>query len=193
MFIHSALYRRTHLASTHPVCRRVLVLSDKSFENSPALPTPPSYFPPVHRSTARWVCVQGCGACCRLAPVERPGLEEWLSTDELEQYHSMVLPDGWCRHFDQDARTCTIFERRPRFCRAEPAVFRDLYGVGEEDFDEFARECCMEQIVDVYGGVLSDEMIRFAQAIVRRDPSLRPEIENMLQQLAQEAVDEEER
>ena len=72
-------------------------------------------------------------------------------------------------------------------------MFRDLYGVGEEEFDDFARECCMEQIADVYGGVRSDEMIRFAQVIVRRDPSLRPEIENMLQQLAQEAVDEEER
>ena len=43
-----------------------------------------------------------CGACCRLAPEERPGRLR-LSPEQQELYLSMVGPDGWCLHFDRSS------------------------------------------------------------------------------------------
>jgi Fe-S-cluster containining protein len=111
-----------------------------------------------------WRCVKNCGACCHLDPEARPDLAEYLSEAELAQYLSMVGEDGWCINFDRQNRTCTIYETRPRFCRVEADVFKDMYGIEPEELDEFAIDCCEQQIADVYGED-SSEWQKFAAAV----------------------------
>jgi uncharacterized protein len=111
-----------------------------------------------------WTCIQNCGACCHLDPQERPDLEDYLTETELRLYLSMVGADGWCINFDQATRQCRIYDTRPRFCRVEADVFQDLYGISSEDLNDFAIQCCREQIEAVHGD-RSLEQIRFEQAI----------------------------
>jgi uncharacterized protein len=113
---------------------------------------------------ATWQCVKQCGACCHLDPTERPDLDEYLSPEELALYLSLVGEGGWCIHFNQETRECQIYANRPRFCRVEASVFEDLYGVGSEDLNDFAIDCCREQIEGVYGD-RSLEMLRFDRAV----------------------------
>jgi Fe-S-cluster containining protein len=113
---------------------------------------------------AKWRCVKFCGACCHLDPRDRPDLASYLSTEELVQYLRMVGEDGWCVHFDQSQRICTIYDDRPSFCRVTPQNFHDRFGVPRRRFDEFANECCIEQIGGVYGDG-SLEMLRFRQGL----------------------------
>ncbi len=114
---------------------------------------------------ATWRCVQSCGACCNLAPSDRPDLEEYLTPEELSLYLSMVGEEGWCIHFDRSTRKCSIYEDRPRFCRVQPGIFEQMYGIEASEFNEFAIDCCCQQIEGVYGSK-SPEMERYAQ--VRR-------------------------
>jgi hypothetical protein len=113
---------------------------------------------------ATWLCVKQCGACCHLDPTDRPDLAEYLTPDELTLYLSMVGEGGWCVNFDQATRECRIYSDRPRFCRVDPKVFHDLFGIEPEDLNDFAIDCCREQIDGVYGD-RSLEMIRFDQAV----------------------------
>ena len=113
---------------------------------------------------ATWQCVKQCGACCHLDPAERPDLDEYLSPDELELYLSMVGEDGWCVNYDRVTRECQIYSDRPRFCRVEPEVFQDMYGIQPEELKDFAIDCCRQQIEGVYGD-RSLEMLRFDQAV----------------------------
>lgn len=113
---------------------------------------------------ASWKCVKNCGACCYLDPAERPGLEEYLSPEELELYLSMVDEDGWCVNFDHTTRQCRIYLERPRFCRVQPDNFEQMYGVDPTDFDEFAIDCCYQQIEEVYGSN-SPEMGRYIREV----------------------------
>jgi uncharacterized protein len=113
---------------------------------------------------ATWQCVKQCGACCHLDPMDRPGLELYLSPQELELYLSMVGESGWCINFDQQTRECRIYAERPRFCRVEPKIFQDMYGIEAEELNDFAIACCQEQIEGVYGD-RSLEMIRFDQKV----------------------------
>ncbi len=113
---------------------------------------------------ARWQCVKQCGACCYLDLGERPDLEEYLSPEELKLYLSLIGEDGWCVNFDHSARECRIYPERPRFCRVQPDVFKDLYDVEPEELNDFAVDCCREHIEDMYGDG-SLEMIRFNQAV----------------------------
>ncbi|MDB9373441.1 YkgJ family cysteine cluster protein [Nodularia sphaerocarpa] len=113
---------------------------------------------------ATWQCVKQCGACCNLDPAERPDLEEYLSPAELELYLSMVGEDGWCINFDHTNRECSIYANRPRFCRVEPGIFEDMYGIEPEELDDFAIDCCRQQIEGVYGD-RSLEILRFDKAI----------------------------
>lgn len=86
------------------------------------------------------------------ANVPRVILLEFLSDpNELALYKSMTLENGWCKHFDQENRACTIFEDRPRFCRVETDTFGDMYGIDSGDMDEFCTACCKDQIGLVYG------------------------------------------
>ena len=113
---------------------------------------------------ATWECVKQCGACCHLDPAERPDLDEYLSPDELKLYLSMVGEGGWCVNYDHTNRECQIYADRPRFCRVEPQVFEDMYGVHPEELNDFAIECCRQQILGVYGD-RSLEMLRFDRAV----------------------------
>lgn len=113
---------------------------------------------------ATWQCVRDCGACCYLAPEERPALEEYLNPEEIDLYLSLVGPDGWCIHFNHLTRECKIYADRPRFCRVQGDVFEELYDVAPEDLDEFAIECCQEHIEDLYGPQ-SLELLRFNRAV----------------------------
>ncbi|HEY9807518.1 MAG TPA: YkgJ family cysteine cluster protein [Candidatus Obscuribacterales bacterium] len=111
-----------------------------------------------------WRCVKFCGACCHLDPSDRPDLDQYLSGDELALYLSMVGEDGWCMHFDHNSRECSIYDDRPRFCRVQADVFQDLYDVGPEELNDFAIDCCEQQIEAVYGD-RSLEMLKFEREI----------------------------
>eukprot|EP00741_Cyanophora_paradoxa_P025590 tig00000383_g24694.t1 len=112
----------------------------------------------------RWKCVEGCGACCDLTPEDRPDLDKYLSPDELRTYMEMVGEDGWCKHYDREKRSCTVYDTRPAFCRVTLEGMRDRYGVPEHKADKFACSCCKLQIGAVYG-YDSEEMARFKEAI----------------------------
>ncbi|MGB3694613.1 MAG: YkgJ family cysteine cluster protein [Spirulinaceae cyanobacterium] len=107
-----------------------------------------------------WRCVENCGACCYLNPQERPDLEDYLSSEELQLYLSMVGERGWCINFDHSTKKCQIYEQRPRFCRVQPENFQQMFGIELNEFNEFAIDCCHEHIEDIYGED-SEEMLRF--------------------------------
>jgi len=113
---------------------------------------------------ATWTCIERCGACCHLDPSDRPDLDQYLTPAELVQYLSMVGADGWCVNFNPLNRTCNIYGDRPRFCRVEPEIFEDMYGVAAEEFAEFAIDCCFDQIEAVYGD-RSLEQLRYQQVV----------------------------
>lgn len=100
---------------------------------------------------ANWRCVKQCGACCHLDPDDRPDLAGYLSPEEIDLYLSLVGEDGWCIHYDASRRECSIYEQRPQFCRVEQGNFRRMYGVAATEFDDFAIDCCHQQIECVYG------------------------------------------
>ena len=114
-----------------------------------------------------WRCVKQCGACCHLDPQERPGIEEYLSPEELTLYLGMVGEGGWCVNFDHASRECKIYVDRPRFCRVEGDVFQDMFGVAPQDLNDFAIDCCRQQIEAVYGD-RSLEMLRFDQEVTTK-------------------------
>ncbi|EKQ68061.1 putative Fe-S oxidoreductase [Leptolyngbyaceae cyanobacterium JSC-12] len=113
---------------------------------------------------ATWRCVERCGACCHLDPGDRPELEDYLTPEDLALYLSMVGEGGWCIYFDHETRKCSIYPNRPHFCRVETDVFRDLYGIEPEELNDFAIDCCRQQIEAVYGD-RSLEMLRFDREV----------------------------
>jgi Fe-S-cluster containining protein len=113
---------------------------------------------------ATWLCLENCGACCHLAPEERPDLASYLTPSELETYLSLVGDEGWCIHYDRDRRSCTIYADRPSFCRVRPDTFERMFGVSPEEFDDFAIDCCEQQIDWLYGED-SPEMERYCQTV----------------------------
>lgn len=100
---------------------------------------------------AKWRCIKQCGACCHLDPEERPDLSEYLTSEPLELYLSLVGEGGWCIHFDHKNKECSIYDQRPLFCRVTPENFKQMFGVDEDEFNDFAIECCQQQITAVYG------------------------------------------
>ncbi|CAM9287074.1 unnamed protein product [Pylaiella littoralis] len=131
----------------------------------------------VLKRSSRWACVKNCGACCYLAPDERPDLAEYLpDPKEYDLYMSMANDDGWCKHFDKENRACTIYTERPRFCRVETETFGSMYGVDPEDMDDFCSACCNEQITDVYGAQ-SKELRVFNEALAALERGERPKPE----------------
>lgn len=131
----------------------------------------------ILRSRERWACIKDCGACCQLDKgPEAPPIESILKDPvELELYKSMVGEGGWCVHFDRATRMCSIYDERPRFCRAEREVFLDLFGLKSHEVDKAACSMCRDSIHDVYGG-RSRELTRFDDAVrdlARRHSSRR--------------------
>jgi uncharacterized protein len=112
------------------------------------------------KNMATWQCVKQCGACCNLDPRDRPELEEYLLPEQLAIYMSMVGEDGWCINLDRDTRSCSIYDARPSFCRVQADTFGAMFGIEPEELNDFAIDCCREQIEGVYGE-LSLEAIRF--------------------------------
>lgn len=113
-----------------------------------------------------WQCVKGCGACCHLDPSDRPDLAEYLTPEEMTHYLSLVGEGGWCINFDHQKRNCRIYEQRPRFCRVQPDIFEQMYDIERKDFNEFAIDCCRQQIEGVYGED-SAEMHHYNQEIIK--------------------------
>eukprot|EP00293_Proteomonas_sulcata_P004028 CAMPEP_0184326392 /NCGR_PEP_ID=MMETSP1049-20130417/142540_1 /TAXON_ID=77928 /ORGANISM="Proteomonas sulcata, Strain CCMP704" /LENGTH=635 /DNA_ID=CAMNT_0026648585 /DNA_START=278 /DNA_END=2187 /DNA_ORIENTATION=+ len=102
-------------------------------------------------------------ACCFLG-TDAPDEGVFSDQKERAQYLSMIASDGWCRHFDKETRGCTIYDERPRFCRTEPKVFEELYGVPQEGFETAAIQFCLDTIGDLYGET-SPEFDRYGRAI----------------------------
>ena len=113
---------------------------------------------------AHWQCIQNCGACCQLDPSDRPNLEDYLTPEELAHYLSLVGDDGWCINYDRDQRRCTIYETSHDFCRVQPVTFSRMFGIEPADLDEFAIDCCEQQIAGVYGNQ-SEELDRFMAVV----------------------------
>ena len=113
---------------------------------------------------ANWHCIKQCGACCHLDPQDRPELSDYLSPEELKHYLSLVGEEGWCINFDHDTRECKIYEQRPSFCRVTPDSFQRMYKIEESEFNDFAIDCCCQQIEWMYGDD-SPEMDRYLQSI----------------------------
>jgi uncharacterized protein len=113
---------------------------------------------------ATWCCIKQCGACCHLDPSDRPDLEEYLTPDELHLYLGMVGEDGWCINFDPLNRECRIYDDRPRFCRVTAETFEEMFGIEPDELNDFAIDCCRQQIEAVYGD-RSLEMLRFDRAV----------------------------
>ena len=113
---------------------------------------------------ATWQCVKNCGACCQLDPADRPDLSDYLSPSELSLYMSLVGEDGWCVNYDKAKRQCKIYDTRPNFCRVQPETFQKLYNIAPTKLNDFAIECCEQQISGIYGN-RSEEMERFYNAI----------------------------
>jgi uncharacterized protein len=113
---------------------------------------------------ATWQCIQNCGACCQLTPDDRPDLDQYLIPEQLEIYLGMVGEDGWCINFDQATRQCQIYEKRPSFCRVTSETFQAMFGIEPEELNDFAIDCCREQIEDIYGD-RSLEMLKFDRAV----------------------------
>ena len=114
----------------------------------------------------QWQCISQCGACCRLAPEERPEALEALNDEDQATYLEMVGEDGWCIHYDSGGRRCRIYDERPRFCRVRN--MDELFGVDPDQLAAFAIGCCQQQIRSVYGG-RSRELRRFNRAQRRPD------------------------
>ena len=76
----------------------------------------------------------------------------------------MIGPDDWCINFDKTTRNCKIYDERPSFCRVEFSTFNKMYGIEEDEMNDFCAFCCREQIADVYGEE-SSEMEMFEDVI----------------------------
>ncbi|MBE9221994.1 YkgJ family cysteine cluster protein [Cyanobacterium stanieri LEGE 03274] len=107
-----------------------------------------------------WRCIEGCGACCNLEPGDRPDLESYLTPENLQLYLSMVGENGWCINYNHDTRKCNIYEDRPSFCRVTPATFTKMFAIEPEEFNEFAMDCCIQQIEAIHGNP-SEELDRY--------------------------------
>jgi len=116
--------------------------------------------------SSTWSCVRHCGACCRLAPEERPEALDVLSEDQRRLYLEMAGPDGWCRHYDTGGRRCRIYDERPDFCRVSNLA--SLFDVPEVEAEDFAIACCRQQIRSVYGG-RSLELRKFNRSLRNGD------------------------
>lgn len=130
--------------------------------------------PIASSSPVKWKCMSNCGACCRLGDFDEEVLRGMLRSEtDVVEYLGMVGSDGWCIHFDTFTRKCGKYEDRPRFCRATPQVFEDLYGVEKEDFDEYAISCCEYHIGNVFGEE-SQEAQRYEG--FKKSPSSQPQL-----------------
>ena len=128
----------------------------------------------ILRKVDKWACINNCGACCKLGPLEsRPDLPEYLTEEELTLYKSMIGNDDFCKHFDQKTKMCKIYDHRPSFCVVKPEKMKVMFDIDKDEINDFCAFCCREQIGDHYGEE-SDVMERFEKVIasLRNDSEL---------------------
>ncbi|XP_057427945.1 uncharacterized protein LOC130721206 [Lotus japonicus] len=113
-----------------------------------------------------WNCVEGCGACCKLQKGPSFLAPEEIFTDpsHVEQYKSLIGPDGWCIHYEKSTRKCSIYSERPYFCRVQPEVFKSLYEIKEKRFNQEACRFCQDTIKSIYGSN-SKELSNFNKSV----------------------------
>ncbi|TKV95975.1 hypothetical protein SEVIR_9G398600v4 [Setaria viridis] len=119
------------------------------------------------KRAVRWKCASGCGACCKLDKgPDFPTPDEIFADhpDDLQLYRSMTGDDGWCINYDKATRTCNIYQDRPSFCRVEPKIFDEFFGVPRSRFDREACSACLDNIKMVYGDD-SAELSNFKRVI----------------------------
>ena len=109
-----------------------------------------------------WICIENCGACCKFDINERIDIKDKLSDKDIALIDKMISKDGWCKYLDRENRKCTIYEKRPHFCRVNEfsKVFKDYLKLG----DKFLVDCCKQHISSNYGK-RSDQMINFKKAV----------------------------
>lgn len=106
----------------------------------------------ILRRVDKWACIKNCGACCKLGPLDsRPELPEYLTEAELELYTSMIGKDDWCINFDKTTKMCKIYDTRPTFCAINPVNVEKMFGIEEEEMNDFCTFCCREHISEEYG------------------------------------------
>tara|TARA_Y100000589_G_scaffold328667_1_gene373305 strand:+ start:5120 stop:5464 length:345 start_codon:yes stop_codon:yes gene_type:complete len=109
-----------------------------------------------------WTCIEKCGACCKFDLNERDNIEEILSQEDIKLIKSMTDKDGWCKHLDKKNKRCSIYEKRPYFCRV------DIFSKNFEEYlrkgDEFLIKCCKQHIKSIYGN-RSNQMSSFKKKI----------------------------
>ncbi|XP_058073254.1 uncharacterized protein LOC131221969 isoform X2 [Magnolia sinica] len=122
------------------------------------------------RKEDKWGCAQGCGACCKLdkGPSFASPEEIFEHPSDVQLYRSLVGPDGWCIHYEKTTRTCSIYPDRPYFCRVEPEIFQDLYGINEKRFNKEACSFCRDTIKAIYGAH-SQELDNFNCTVRKSD------------------------
>lgn len=117
-----------------------------------------------------WRCVEGCGACCKLAkgPAFATPEEIFTKPSDIELYKSLIGPDGWCIHYEKSTRKCSIYPDRPYFCRVEPDIFESLYGITKKKFNKEACGSCRDTIKEIYGSH-SKELDNFNRSLRSSD------------------------
>ncbi|XP_022888612.1 uncharacterized protein LOC111404106 isoform X1 [Olea europaea var. sylvestris] len=130
------------------------------------LPPNPALGFGIKKKNPVWQCVQNCGACCKLDKGFAFPYPEEIFEDpsDIELYKSLVGPDGWCIQYEKSTRKCSIYADRPYFCRVEPGIFKELYGIDEKKFQKEACSSCVDTIKAVYG-LRSNELDNFNRAI----------------------------
>ena len=113
----------------------------------------------------QWKCIANCGACCRLAPLERLDALEALTSSQAMKYLKMVGHDGWCKYFDRGSRTCRIYKERPDFCRISNLTV--IFDINPNDATSKAISYCRQHIRALYGGK-SKEMRKFQRELRKK-------------------------
>jgi Fe-S-cluster containining protein len=111
---------------------------------------------PWYRAGLRFSCTQ-CGNCCTGAPgyvwVNKQEIEALAAAtgEDVAEFEEMYVrkvgirkslreyPNGDCVFFDNDSRSCGVYEARPRQCRSWP--FWDSNLRTEKHWDETRKHC----------------------------------------------------
>jgi Fe-S-cluster containining protein len=111
---------------------------------------------PWYHEGLRFSCTQ-CGNCCTGAPgfvwINKAEIQALAAAkgEDVAEFEDMYVrkvgirkslreyPNGDCVFFDNDSRSCSVYEARPRQCRSWP--FWDSNVRTEEHWEETQEEC----------------------------------------------------